>query len=514
MSSGWRYRGLSALGTVVLTAMAVAISNVPAVQHLFAQVPYFGRPAPAVLPGPEFTFVTSTTVVVVLAGMWPLFKPRPRRILDVIFLTQKRVVLAMIALAALGYFNYTYRLPRSTLMLSTLCLLVVLPLLMLAIRREPQSSSRNLIVGDNPELITVMQQAVDGEVIGCVTGPSTYESNWDLWGTESTEDDTERHDTEISHLGGFSRLEEVLLTHEVDTVLLAFSRTDREEFFGTLEVCHEHGVTAMVHRDYADHVLTESIAGEELLAVDLEPWDWQDYVVKRAFDIAFAGTALLVLAPVIAVIAVAIKLDSPGPVLYSQRRTATFGETFKIHKFRSMVSDAEAETGPTISTEDAGGTDPRVTRTGRFLRQTHLDEIPQLWSILVGDMSVVGPRPERPELDEDMERGVQEWQQRWFVKPGLTGLAQIRGATGYNPETKLRHDIEYIRRQSLWFDLKIVIRQIWQVLQDCKMALGTHSPESDESDQPADEQQRNEAVVQSDENENIANGGQPQTDNT
>ena len=107
-----------------------------------------------------------------------------------------------------------------------------------------------------------------------------------------------------------------------------------------------------------------------------------------------------------------------------------------------------------------------MTRVGRVLRRTHLDEIPQLWSILVGDMSVVGPRPERPELDVDMERGADKWRSRWFVKPGLTGLAQINDATGHDPQEKLRYDVEYIRRQSFWFDMKIVIRQIWQVLGD------------------------------------------------
>jgi lipopolysaccharide/colanic/teichoic acid biosynthesis glycosyltransferase len=132
------------------------------------------------------------------------------------------------------------------------------------------------------------------------------------------------------------------------------------------------------------------------------------------------------------------------------------------------VTNAEAETGPTISEEDNGDVDPRVTRVGRVIRRTHLDEIPQLWSVLKGDMSVVGPRPERPELDTDIERGdgVTDWQQRWFVKPGLTGLAQINDVTGHEPQEKLRYDVEYIRRQSFHFDVAIVIRQVWKVIED------------------------------------------------
>jgi lipopolysaccharide/colanic/teichoic acid biosynthesis glycosyltransferase len=128
-----------------------------------------------------------------------------------------------------------------------------------------------------------------------------------------------------------------------------------------------------------------------------------------------------------------------------------------------MIPEAEAEAGAQLSTEDTGECDPRVTRVGRVLRKTHLDEIPQLLAILQGRMSVVGPRPERPELDKEMERDVELWRRRWFVKPGLTGLAQINDVTGYNPGKKLRYDVEYIRNQSFWYDFQIVIRQFWKV---------------------------------------------------
>jgi lipopolysaccharide/colanic/teichoic acid biosynthesis glycosyltransferase len=169
---------------------------------------------------------------------------------------------------------------------------------------------------------------------------------------------------------------------------------------------------------------------------------------------------------VIVVITLAIKLEDGGSILYTQERTAALGETFPVHKFRSMVENAESETGATLSEEGAGGVDPRVTGVGRVLRQTHLDEIPQLWAILVGHMSVVGPRPERPELDTDIQATVADWQKRWFVKPGLTGLAQINDATGHEPEKKLEYDLRYVRVQSFWTDVKIVLRQIFHVVRD------------------------------------------------
>ena len=202
------------------------------------------------------------------------------------------------------------------------------------------------------------------------------------------------------------------------------------------------------------------------MAIDLEPWDLQERLLKRAFDICFATAALLALAPLLLLIAAAIKLDSTGPVLYSQERTAEFGDTFTVYKFRSMIPDAESDTGAVLSAEDDGEVDPRVTRVGRILRETHLDEIPQLWSILVGDMSVVGPRPERPELDDDIQQSVHTWQQRWFVSPGLTGLAQINDVASTEPSEKLRYDVAYIRNQSFWFDLRILLRQLWMVAED------------------------------------------------
>jgi lipopolysaccharide/colanic/teichoic acid biosynthesis glycosyltransferase len=290
-------------------------------------------------------------------------------------------------------------------------------------------------------------------------------------GTRQPYADGGRSLADLTCLGGLSSLERVLVQHDVDVAVLAFSVPDRAEFFSAVDTCERLGVTAKVHRDHADSVLTTGFGTEDLVDVDLEPWDPQDRVLKRLFDVAFALAGLVVLAPVALAVAAAVRREDGGPVLYAQERTAEFGDTFRVYKFRSMVPDAEADSGPVLSAEDAGAVDPRVTRVGRVLRAAHLDEIPQLWSVLKGDMSVVGPRPERPELDDDIERDVGDWRRRWFVKPGLTGLAQVQGVTGHTPDEKLRYDVEYIRRQSFWFDLKIVVRQVWQVLADARAAV-------------------------------------------
>ncbi|WP_415578583.1 sugar transferase, partial [Halobacterium salinarum] len=258
-------------------------------------------------------------------------------------------------------------------------------------------------------------------------------------------------------LGGLSRIEDILVEYDVDTVVLAFEHTDRAEFFGALDACYEHGVDAKVHRDHADQVLTAEGDVGTLVEVDVEPWDVQDYALKRIFDVAFSGIGLVVLSPVILGIAVAIKLDDGGSVLYQQERTAVFGETFAVYKFRSMRS--KGESAEPVDDED----NDRITRVGRVLRQTHLDEIPQLWSILVGNMSVVGPRAVWTEEESLLEAEEQSWRKRWFVKPGLTGLAQVNDVKSTEPEEKLRYDLQYVKQQSFGYDVKLVIRQIWKV---------------------------------------------------
>jgi len=270
---------------------------------------------------------------------------------------------------------------------------------------------------------------------------------------------------DLAHLGGLSRVEDVLDDHDVDTVVLAFEEADRGEFFGALDACYERGVSAKVHQDYADSVLTPESNVGPLVDVEIEPWDWQDYAFKRAFDVCFAAFGLIIWAPAMLVIAVMIKLDSPGPVLYEQDRTAVLGETFSVYKFRSMIP--EGETAEPI--EDAEN--ERVTQVGHVLRKTHLDEIPQLWSILTGQMSVVGPRAVWSDEEALLEETSEMWRKRWFVKPGLTGLAQINGAKSTDPVAKLRLDIKYIRRQSFWFDVKIVIRQLWMILLDTTSSI-------------------------------------------
>jgi exopolysaccharide biosynthesis polyprenyl glycosylphosphotransferase len=185
--------------------------------------------------------------------------------------------------------------------------------------------------------------------------------------------------------------------------------------------------------------------------------------VKRLSDVVFSLVGLLVALPLMALAALAIRVSSNGPVLYSQTRVGRNGVAFRIYKFRSMRVDAEATSGAVWSVEN----DPRVTRIGRFLRRTRVDELPQLWNVLRGDMSFIGPRPERPEFVADLELQIPYYGQRHVVRPGITGWAQIRhgyGATIEDAREKLQFDLFYIKHMSFPFDVYIVLETVKTVL--------------------------------------------------
>lgn len=178
-------------------------------------------------------------------------------------------------------------------------------------------------------------------------------------------------------------------------------------------------------------------------------------MAKRFFDVIVSLFALTILLVPMAIISLLIVLDSPGNPIYSQVRLGKDEKPFTLYKFRSMRRDAEAE-----GLRWAEDKDPRVTRIGRFLRCTRIDELPQLWNILRGEMSFVGPRPERPEFYDVFDTYIIGFRKRMLVKPGLTGLAQVNGGYDLMPEEKIVYDLEYIKDRSFWLDLKCIIRTI------------------------------------------------------
>jgi len=180
-------------------------------------------------------------------------------------------------------------------------------------------------------------------------------------------------------------------------------------------------------------------------------------MIKRLFDITVSLVLLLLAAPLMILVTILIRVESNGPAIFRQERIGQYGQIFTIYKFRSMKSDAESQ-GPHFTTSN----DPRITRSGRFIRKTSIDELPQLFNVLMGDMSLVGPRPNVPK--QRSEYTEQEWNKRNSVRPGITGLAQAVFRSAATPEQRTRLDLEYVDKVSMFFDIWIILLTIKQVV--------------------------------------------------
>ena len=267
-------------------------------------------------------------------------------------------------------------------------------------------------------------------------------------------------------IGTYPDLKRIVAERNVEKIIVAFS--DRRGTFPAQELLDlkfsgveiEEGID--FHERVTGKIYVREIRPSQLIFASGFQIRKASLLLKRAFDVAVAGAMLVLTAPVMLLAAIAIKLDSRGPVLYSQVRAGQFGKPFSIHKFRSMRIDAEAG-GAKWAEEN----DPRVTRVGRFIRKTRIDELPQLWNVLVGEMSMVGPRPERPVFIEKLNQEIPFFRQRLYVKPGITGHAQVRcryGASMEDALEKLQYDLFYIKRFSIWFDLSVLFDTVKVVL--------------------------------------------------
>lgn len=247
--------------------------------------------------------------------------------------------------------------------------------------------------------------------------------------------------------------------------IIACEAVAKDEPIEMLEFCEEQFGRTFLYPSLNDmmlfgHSRLLAVGGVPLIEVRNRQIVAPYVLFKRAVDIGVASAGLLLALPVCAATALAIKLTSPGPVLYSQERMGLNGRRFNIYKFRSMVSDAEAKTGPVWAQQN----DARVTPVGRFIRKHRIDEIPQLISVLRGEMSMIGPRPERPKFHEEFCEQWPLFRRRLLVRPGVTSLSHVLGSYSSTPEDRLRYDLMYISSLSLVTDLKILFATVRVVL--------------------------------------------------
>lgn len=264
-------------------------------------------------------------------------------------------------------------------------------------------------------------------------------------------------------VGGVDALETLVSTMGVSELLVTIASNFHSDILGMMLPATRAGVRVKIVPDLFDvvagHVHNTQIMGEQLMEILPERLTFWQKMVKTLMDLVISLAVILAGLPVWLLVALAVKLDSRGPVFYRQDRVGRGGRVFSIFKFRSMVADAERHTGPVW----AGRTDPRITRVGGFIRRTRLDEIPQFLNVLKGEMSVVGPRPERPSFVDELRRVYPFYDKRLTIKPGITGWAQVKLEYDTSVEDvaeKLKYDFYYIENQSLYLDLEILLRTL------------------------------------------------------
>jgi exopolysaccharide biosynthesis polyprenyl glycosylphosphotransferase len=268
------------------------------------------------------------------------------------------------------------------------------------------------------------------------------------------DDDPMKHGESIAGvpvLGTTALAWPLVRSHAVEQVVLAISRPERNDVLEALGECYSRGVPVAlmphVYEEVSGQVPIEHMGRHWIGAVPLRNAGGTLYEgAKRSIDVVLSGLALVLVSPILLAVALAVRLSSPGPVLFRQTRFGLHGKPFSVIKFRSMTHASSSST---------------VTSVGRWIRRMHLDELPQLWNVLHGDMSLVGPRPKRADEAEGLEQDIPLYRVRYSVRPGLTGWAQIRFRYAHNPEdelSKLRYDLYYVKHRSLLFDFLILAR--------------------------------------------------------
>lgn len=324
-----------------------------------------------------------------------------------------------------------------------------------ALQRRGYGEERVLIIGTG-EVGQMIQQKIQHspgmgyKVVGFVTNGSTRQSVMD-----------------VPVLGHLADLPAIIQQHDVSEVIIGLPDATRQELLSIISLCERGRVSIKIFPDVFQIMATEvnigHLNGLPLLTVrDVALRGWR-LTLKRTVDVIGSAIGLIFFSPLLLLMAILIKLESRGPVFYAQKRMGLDAKSFPCLKLRSMRQDAEAETGPVWASKD----DPRRTRIGAFIRRFSIDEFPQLINVLLGQMSLVGPRPERPVFVEHFRRSIPRYMDRHREKAGITGWAQVNGLRGDTSIIeRTKYDLWYIENWSLWLDFKIILRTVFNVLSD------------------------------------------------
>jgi exopolysaccharide biosynthesis polyprenyl glycosylphosphotransferase len=375
-------------------------------------------------------------VLLVLFWSFRLYSPRMRRYSEIIYSIGLCVVILNILSATMTFFARGFTFPRSVLIISGFIefgLLAIWRCIFQYVLESTDGFKTVAIVGQNGEMDDVFADRLR-HLIG-----KKYEIGHILTGDETEELDSAIENSDIVCLNSMVPQE---IKERVMGLCLELDK-------GVILIPSIYEI--MMHNVTMDNM-------EDVPVFRIEPLQIQPVyqLLKRVLDISVSAVGLVVMSPLFILLAVLIRLDSPGPIFYRQLRVGLAGSQFKVIKFRTMVNDAEKITGPVLASEH----DPRITKMGKFLRKSRLDEFPQLINVLKGDMSLVGPRPERPFFVDQFTCEIPGYIHRLKVKPGITGLAQIMGRYDTDPEDKLRYDLYYIKNYSPLLDIQMILQTL------------------------------------------------------
>ncbi|HET9017278.1 MAG TPA: undecaprenyl-phosphate glucose phosphotransferase [Thermomicrobiaceae bacterium] len=460
----WRSAHLGTDGVLVFASFAAAYWLRYRLE-LGGEVPPGSAQPFSFFDGKVALLIVATLVIFELRGLYRL--PRWTSFLDEASIVANGSTVAMALVILYSFLDRFY--PSRLIFILAWVFMIVL----LAGKRYLAQSARQvfwrrglgvdrvLVVGAGPAGQRIMQYIFNQpqlgyRVVGFVDRCPTDEN----WGIA-----TERRVERPQYLGDLSAVRSVVEAHHVDEVIIALPPTAHREVLSLIEQCRQQDVDFSLVPDLfemaLDQVRINEVAGLALIELkDARISGW-DYAVKRAMDIAIAAVVVAIFALPMLLIAIAIKLDSPGPILFGQERVGKDGRHFVLYKFRSMCRDAERLKAELLGSNGKDALlfklkdDPRVTRVGRLLRRTSLDELPQFFNVLVGDMSVVGPRPQVPSEVAAYE----DWHyHRLKVTPGLTGLWQVNGRSNLSFDEMVKLDLYYAEHWSPWLDIKLILR--------------------------------------------------------
>jgi exopolysaccharide biosynthesis polyprenyl glycosylphosphotransferase len=364
---------------------------------------------------------------------------RRKNLSHLLYSTTLSVVCVSIVIMALTFWMRGFSFPRSVFLLAFLIQLVLLSLsrwLLWLFDRQLHGRKKVLIVGnDLNDGLSLAEKFLN------------HSKGWFVV-------------YDFLPINELAKLEDILSS--VDVILVSSFVQDKEKI---ITVCQYHEKEVLVVPDLYEICLSKSSTQQidDMLVLSIHPpkLTVSQMLIKRMFDILVSSLLLILTIPLMILLTLLIPLTSTGPALYKQERLGKGGKPFQLYKFRSMVQDAEKKTGPVLASEK----DPRITPIGKLIRSTRLDELPQLFNVLKGDMSLIGPRPERAYFIEQFKNNIPHYTFRLSVKPGLTGLAQVLSNYSTSVEDKLRFDLMYVYNYSLTLDIKILFQTIRVVLQ-------------------------------------------------